>query len=589
MSGGPCTRLAGAAGLLGCLALGGFLSSADAPALSKRDLPSHLRRPVALALVEDDRWLVVANQRSGSVTVLDTVGLRPAAEATVGRRLTDLVAMSSGRLLAVDEGADELLILDRHGPTIDVASRVKVAPAPVSVQVDADGKHCFVASLWSRLLSVVCLDPAPPHVERTIALPFAPRRQLLLADTGELVVTDAFGGRLALIDVRRGAVESVRTVPAHNIRGLVRSPDGNRLLLTHQLLSTRASSKFDDIHWGNLLTNNVRELALKDVTDPKADLLRDGYLHYLGTADRGAGDPTGLTVCGDQLLVTLAGVDELAIGPRSDGDWRRLAVGRRPTAVVAGPNGRRAYVANTFGDSISVVDLKKDRVEATVSLGPTPELTRGDHGELLFHDARLSLEGWFSCQSCHTDGHTNGLLNDNLTDGSLGTPKRILSLLGVGDTGPWAWNGRMPDLESQVRQSVQSTMQGAKPTDEQVRNLAAYVRTLGSPPSLARLRGEVDEEAVRRGREVFHRHGCEGCHAPPTYTSPRTYNVGLPDEAGNTMFNPPSLRGVSQGGPYFHNNSAATLEEVFTRSRHQLKGELAKADLDDLLAFLRSL
>jgi cytochrome c peroxidase len=147
----------------------------------------------------------------------------------------------------------------------------------------------------------------------------------------------------------------------------------------------------------------------------------------------------------------------------------------------------------------------------------------------------------------------------------------------------------MPDLESQVRQSVQSTMQGAKPTEEQVRNLAAYVRTLRSPPSLARLRGEVDEEAVRRGREVFHRHGCEGCHAPPTYTSPRTYNVGLPDEAGNTMFNPPSLRGVSQGGPYFHNNSAATLEEVFTRSRHQLKGELAKADLDDLLAFLRSL
>ena len=41
--------------------------------------------------------------------------------------------------------------------------------------------------------------------------------------------------------------------------------------------------------------------------------------------------------------------------------------------------------------------------------------------------------------------------------------------------------------------------------------------------------------------------------------------------------------------PYFHNNSAATLEEVFRRYRHQLKSESPKQDLEDLLAFLGSL
>jgi cytochrome c peroxidase len=246
-------------------------------------------------------------------------------------------------------------------------------------------------------------------------------------------------------------------------------------------------------------------------------------------------------------------------------------------------------VANTFGDSISVVDLKAGKVETDVSLGAQPELKPSDRGELLFHGARLSHDGWFSCQSCHSDGHTTGLLNDNMTDGSLGTPKRILSLLGARDSAPYAWNGKMPDLESQVRQSVQSTMQGAKPTDEQVRDLVAFVQTLPPPPSVARLRGEVDEATVRRGQAVFQREGCASCHAPPAYTSAKTYNVGLSDEAGNTAFNPPSLRGVSQGGPYFHNNSAATLEEVFTRHRHQLKGELPRQDLEDLLALLRSL
>jgi YVTN family beta-propeller protein len=537
-------------------------------------------------LVDAGKLLLTANRRRGTVSVIDTAALQPVGETDVGRHLADL-AETEGRLLAVDEGADELILLDRKGAALTVTARVKVGPAPVSVQVEPDGGRCFVASLWSRLLTVVDLTAAPPRVVKTLPLPFAPRRQLYLPEQGKLVVADAFGGRLALVDVRRGTVESVRSLPAQNIRGLARTADGGRLLLAHQLLSSRAVSKFDDVHWGNLMTNNVRVLPLRDVTDPHADLLREGYLHYLGTVDRGAGDPSAVAVSGERVLVTLGGVDELALGPDADGTWRRLAVGRCPSAVVA--DGRRAYVANRFGDSISVVDLRAAKVEAEVSLGPTTELTSADRGELLFHDARLSLEGWFSCQSCHPDGHTTGLLNDNLTDGSLGTPKRILSLRGAADTGPWAWNGRMPDLESQMRQSVTSTMQGSKPTEDQVRDLAAFVRTLPPPPSLARLRGEVDEAVVQRGRAVFQRHGCEGCHAPPTYTTPRTYSVGLADEAGNTAFNPPSLRGVSQGGPYFHNNSAATLDEVFTRFRHQLKGELARADLDDLLAFLRSL
>jgi cytochrome c peroxidase len=208
---------------------------------------------------------------------------------------------------------------------------------------------------------------------------------------------------------------------------------------------------------------------------------------------------------------------------------------------------------------------------------------------VLFHDARMAHDGWFSCHSCHTDGHTNNLLNDNLSDGSLGTPKRILSLRGVKDTGPWAWNGSMPDLETQIRQSVQSTMQGKKPTAEQVRDLAAYLRTLPAPPSLDRLRGKLDNGAIRRGGEVFRAQGCTSCHTPPTYTSAKTYDVGIHDEAGLRRFNPPSLRGVSQGGPFFHDDRAATLCEVLTRHRHQLKKDLSRQELNDLLSFLGSL
>jgi YVTN family beta-propeller protein len=584
----------------GSLVLRGFLfTQADSPKPDTAGTRPVLRRPVAVVPAGKSPWLFVANRRSGSISVIDTKNLKAAGEFPVGKKLSDLAATPDARhLLAVDEEANQLVILARRGKELSVIGRLGVAATPVSIQAAADGARCFVASLWSRQVSLIDLGwekegkkalPGP-RVAKSIALPFAPRRQLLLPKAEKLIVADAFGGQLAVVDVKGGWLESVRSIPGHNIRGLALSPDGSRLLLTHQILHAMAQSTFDDVHWGNLMTNNLRSLMLARVLNPRADLLRGSDLDYLGDAERGAGDPAGLAVTAEGTeVIALSGVNEIALRFKNKADWQRLAVGRGPTAVRTSLDGRTAFVANTFADSVSVVDVKAAKVRAEVSLGKKPEPGRDDLGEMLFHDARLSHDGWFSCHSCHTDGHTNGRLNDNLSDGSLGTPKRILSLLGTKDTGPWAWNGSMKTLEAQITQSIQSTMQGKKPSRDQVKALAAFLRTLPPPPSLDRLTGKVDREVVRRGRLVFQKQACATCHAPPAYTSARTYDVGLKDEAGNRQFNPPSLRGISQGGPFFHDNRAASLEEVFTRYRHQLKGKLSKQELADLIGFLRSL
>ena len=99
---------------------------------------------------------------------------------------------------------------------------------------------------------------------------------------------------------------------------------------------------------------------------------------------------------------------------------------------------------------------------ATISLGPRPEPTAADRGERLFYSAKLSHDGWMSCHSCHTDGHTNSLLSDTLGDGSYGAPKRVPSLLGVAATGPWTWTGSIARLEDQVRKSIATTMHGTE-------------------------------------------------------------------------------------------------------------------------------
>jgi cytochrome c peroxidase len=43
------------------------------------------------------------------------------------------------------------------------------------------------------------------------------------------------------------------------------------------------------------------------------------------------------------------------------------------------------------------------------------------------------------------------------------------------------------------------------------------------------------------------------------------------DELGETQFDPPSLRGIGQQGPYFHDGRAKTLDEVLKSSHHDLE------------------
>jgi YVTN family beta-propeller protein len=502
----------------------------------------------------------------------------------------------SNQLLAVDEAAHELLLLQPDEDGVRVEQRLAVSPYPVSICVAPDGKQATIASLWSRRLTFVELGETL-QITAVLDLPFAPRCQLLLAGDGTrsvpatLLVADSFSGRLALVDPTKRELLGTREFPGHNIRGLGVSPDCQMLMVAHEMLNELAHSIRNDIHWGLLMSNDLRWLKVESVLAGGKSLYHGAHMHPLGESGKGGGDPGGVAVAADgTVCVAISGVDQVAIGKEGDFSMFRVNVGRRPTAVRISADGQTAFVANTFGDSISIVDLRARKVAATISLGPRPELSLVQQGELLFHDAKLSHDGWMSCQSCHTDGHANGQMNDNFSDRSFGAPKRVLSLLGVKETLPLAWNGQVQTLTRQIHNSVENTMQREETLPaEQIQAIAAYVKSLELPPPLEVLRGTQDAAAVERGRLVFEKHDCARCHAPPTYTTPEAYDVGLKDAQGVTEFNPPSLRGLSHRGPYFHDNRAATLESVFQKHGHPSGAEYSESDVKDLAAFLRSL
>ena len=566
------------------------------------EAPPRIRQPVALAIADAGKTLLVANRRSGSLSVIDALTYKLIAEHNIGRGLADLALVpNSHSALVVDQTANEILLLDGHDRWNRVIGRMTVPFDPVRLAVSADGSTMIVASRWSRRITCVELakhasgDPVPSlSISGGVDLPFCPQELALFADGARAIVADAFGGRLAVINLKTPTVESVRSLPAHNIRGLTFAPDGQSLILAHQVLNRNAQTTFDDVHWGLLIRNHLRILPTSTLLNSRSDaeLLNHSRLIDVGDVGYAAGDPADVSydVRGN-LLIALAGVGEVAITASPEQGPRRVAVGRRPSAIATSPDGRVAFVADALDDTISVVEIATGMRPATIALGPKPPLTAADRGERLFYSAKLSHDGWMSCHSCHSDGHTNNLVSDTLGDSSYGAPKRVPSLLGVAATAPWTWTGSMNRLEDQVRKSITSTMQGTKPTDDQVADLTAYLNSLAlpardvfkdTPPS-------ASSASVDRGSTIFNRSKCASCHIPPELTSPGRFDVGLVDEVGNREFNPPSLRGLRDRDAFLHDGRTHAIEEVFQRERHPRGLTLSAPEIADLVAFLKTL
>src|SRR5581483_1844522 len=412
----------------------------------KAPVPHGLYRPIALALIGEGKRLVVANRDGGSLVLLDTDQRKILAETRVGKKLSDVAVTADGkRVYVTDEDTGELIVTAIVGDKFEVLRRQPVGTSPVSVRLGDQGGVVTVALLWPRRVLILRegLAPQPRPVspegrEEKIDLPFAPRLQVPVPGTTKLIVADAFAGKLAVVDLERRKLDSVRNLPVHNVRGLALDAKQKSLLISHQMINAFGRTTKGEIQTSNLVTNHVRRLSLAALLDPRGDITREERLYQLGGIDEGAGDPAELHELGDgRLLVALAGVHEFAVGRPEEVLWTRLPVGRRPIAFAVDAARQRAYVANMFSDSISIVDLQAVRLAGGIPLAAaTPKLTSLARGEMLFFDASLSFESWFSCHSCHSDGHSNGRLNDNLSDGSFGTPKRVLSLLGAKDTGP---------------------------------------------------------------------------------------------------------------------------------------------------------
>ena len=161
-----------------------------------------------------------------------------------------------------------------------------------------------------------------------------------------------------------------------------------------------------------------------------------------------------------------------------DGRFRRVPLGGRPTEIAFAPDARTLYVANYLADAVQVVNAEAAKLLKTIPLGGPKTLSLARRGEILFHAAERSFNQWYSCNTCHSDGHTNGLNFDTKNDGrqDLSTAhvrsrKKVPTLRRVTHTEPWTWHGWQTELDDAMVESFTKSMQGPRPSADEVYEL----------------------------------------------------------------------------------------------------------------------
>jgi cytochrome c peroxidase len=263
----------------------------------------------------------------------------------------------------------------------------------------------------------------------------------------------------------------------------------------------------------------------------------------------------------------------------------------------------------------------------------TPE--KEELGKLLYFEPRLSQSSIISCSSCHnlglggTDRIPTSLGHDFQTGG-----RNAPTVLNAAFFNQQFWDGRAASLEEQAQGPIQAGVEMAMPPDMAVERMksitgylpyfeaafpgeedpitfdniakaiAAFERTLITPnDALDRyLRG--DEDALSplaiQGMQTFESVGCVACHNGPMLSSgllmPFRHgeDTGRMTVTGNPadefLFRVPTLRNLPLTGPYFHDGSAATIEEAInTMATVQLNRVLTDEEVAAISAFLNSL
>jgi len=310
----------------------------------------------------------------------------------------------------------------------------------------------------------------------------------------------------------------------------------------------------------------------------------------------------------------------------------------------------RAFLA-ALGEP-ALIGANADHALADTAYRPIPALRVEDLdankmrlGFDLFHETRLSIDQTVGCNSCHSGmfGGTDGRAVSTGARSLLGNFNAPTTFNAAFNFRQF-WDGRAVTLADQALGPIENELEMAHtlpavidmleqdasypaefaavyPDGITVNNMAdaiAYFQrvnfTRPTTPFVRHLAGEEGQlsEQALRGWERFDEVGCVTCHnginlggnsyqqlgsALNYFVDGRTAGPrddGVFARSGRrtdkNVFKVPTLHGVAETAPYFHDGSVDTLESAIQKmGEHQLGRVLSQQDIDDIAAFLNSM
>lgn len=312
-------------------------------------------------------------------------------------------------------------------------------------------------------------------------------------------------------------------------------------------------------------------------------------------------------------------------------------VARKPAGEAPAPAAPAAKPAAPVVDRAQLA-IFQPLPETMATTAPDPRMV--DLGRMLYYDTRLSKNQDISCNSCHKLDRY-GVDGEPTSPGHKGQRGDRNSPTSYNAAGHFVqfWDGRAADVEAQAMGPVTNPVEMALPDEAAasqvlasipeyqkrfaelfpgekapatLKNAAiaigAFERGLTTPSRWdSYLKG--DESALsdqeKRGLVTYLQTGCQTCHNGAYMGGNLYQKLGLvnpwPDEtdpgrmkataneADKLFFKVPSLRNVTETGPWFHNGKVASIEEaVRLMAWHQLGKKLDEDQVQDLVAFLRA-
>lgn len=566
------------------------------------------RSPVDLLLTRDERLAVTANQTSGTVSLLDLASGKVLQELPCGERPAALAfTPDQSRLLVSCTYSGEVVLFRFDGDRLHEDGRIWVSFEPRGLAVAPDGKRAYVALTSGHRVAVLDLDRK--SVAGSLDTGRWPRYLALRPDGKLLAVGCSGDGGVCVLDLDQGRKRHQDNFLGLNI-GMMEFDRSGKFVYFPFMVYRSNPITANMIRIGWVLASRLGRLEVGKQARREA--------FSLDKRGEAVADPHGLALSPSEewLVSTASGTQELLVfrlaglpfekyggtdhilPELADDSQRffRIPLGGRPMACRFAANGREVYVANYLQNAVQVVDLVQRKVTRTLDLGGPAEPSLARKGEMIFYDGKRSLDQWYSCHTCHYEGHTSSVVMDTMNDGRSGNFKTVLSLRNVTRTPPYTWHGWQKKLADTNEKSLTETMLGPKPSPEDLAALEAFMATLAPPPNPHRRRdGSLSPEA-EAGRAVFlsEKAGCVRCHSGDYFTDGKLHEVGLGERRDVYKgYNTPSLVGCYDRMLYLHDGRAKSLEEALagphSPEKVTKKGTLTPAELKELIEYLKSL